>query len=134
MLLNAEAVKSILDRVTIGTTGRADAADLVVAEANERIHKLVEETAVQAWVAHECVNQNVMDWVSAQQEDFMLKIVTEWISSHKVQDVKHLFGEHAMMEEVNSITVILWQLVVPMAQRVVALKGCQRNTGHQGEW
>ena len=37
--LNAEAVKSILDRVTVGTIGRADAHDLVVAEANKRIHK-----------------------------------------------------------------------------------------------
>ena len=44
--LNAEAVKSILDRVTIGTAGRADAHDPVVAEADERIHKPVEETAV----------------------------------------------------------------------------------------
>ena len=42
--LNAEAVMSILDGVTIGTTGRADP---VVAKADERIHQKVEETAVQ---------------------------------------------------------------------------------------
>ena len=46
--LNAEAVKSILDRVTIGTSGRADAHDPTVAEADKRIHMQVEETAVQA--------------------------------------------------------------------------------------
>ena len=34
-------VKSILDRLTIGTIGRADAQNLAVAEAEERIHKQV---------------------------------------------------------------------------------------------
>ena len=36
--LDAEVVKSILDGITIGTIGRADAHDLVVAETNESIH------------------------------------------------------------------------------------------------
>ena len=90
--LNAEAVKSIMDRVTVGTAGRADAHDLMVAEANERIHKQVEETTVQVQAAHTCVNLHVTDWVAVQQEDTMLKIMTDWISSHKVQDLKHLIG------------------------------------------
>ena len=46
-----------------------------------------------------CVNLHVTDWVAAQQEDPILKIVMEWISIHKVQDLKHLLGNHAMMEE-----------------------------------
>ena len=91
--MRAEAVKFILDGVTIGTAGRADTHDLVVAEANESIHKQVEETAVQAWATHMHVNLHVMDWVAEQQEDPILKIVMEWISSHKVQDLKHLLGE-----------------------------------------
>ena len=37
--LDAEAFTAILDGVTIGTIGRADAHDLVVAEADEKIHK-----------------------------------------------------------------------------------------------
>ena len=41
--LNTEAVKSILDRVTIGTTGRADGHDPTVAVANERVHKQVKK-------------------------------------------------------------------------------------------
>ena len=41
--LNAEAVKSILDVVTVGTPGRANTQDLMVAEADKRIHKQVEE-------------------------------------------------------------------------------------------
>ena len=47
--LNAEAVKFILGRVTVGTAGRANAHEPMVAEADKRIHKQVEETAVQAW-------------------------------------------------------------------------------------
>ena len=73
--LNAEAVKSILDRATIGTIGRADAHDMVVAEAKEWIHKQVEETAAQAQATHVHVNLHVMDWVAAQQGDPILKIV-----------------------------------------------------------
>ena len=52
--LDAEVVKSILDRVTIGTIGRADAQDPAVAEANEEICKVVEETAVQGMATHTC--------------------------------------------------------------------------------
>ena len=36
--LNTETVKSILDGVTVGTAGRADAYDPMVAEADEVIH------------------------------------------------------------------------------------------------
>ena len=97
--LNAEAVKSILDRVTVGTAGRANAHDLMVAEANKRIHKQVKEAAVQVWASHVHVNLHVTDWVVAQQEDLILIIVMEWISSHKLQDLKHLLGHHTTMEE-----------------------------------
>ena len=41
-------LKYILDGVTTGTAERADAHDLMVAKAYVRIHKQVEETAVQA--------------------------------------------------------------------------------------
>ena len=38
--LNAKTMKSILDRVTMGTTKRADAHDLVVAKADENTQGL----------------------------------------------------------------------------------------------
>ena len=75
--LDAEVVKSILDEVTIGTVGRTDAQDLAVAEADKRIYTQAEETAVQARATHICVNLHVMDWVAAQQENPILKIVME---------------------------------------------------------
>ena len=94
-----------------------------------------------------------------QQEDPILKIVMEWISSHKVQDLKHLLGDHTMMEEGMAILMrerkkftlhqgALYhchtlareleesyvQFVVPMAHRVAAMNGCHRDAGHQGQW
>ena len=72
---------------------------LMVAEADKRIHMQVEETAVQVRATHMQGNLHIIDWVAVQQEDPILKIVMEWISSHKVQDLKHLLGDHAMTEE-----------------------------------
>ena len=46
-----------------------------------------------------CVNLHVMDWVAVQHEDPILKIVMEWTYSNKVQDLRHLLGDHATMEE-----------------------------------
>ena len=155
--LNTEAVKSILDGVIVGTIGRTDAHDLTVAEADERIHKQVEETTVQAWATHASVNLHVTELVAAHQEDPILKIVVEWISSLKVQDLKHLLGDHGMTEEGVAIlreqkTFMLHQgalyhchtpareleealqFVVPTGHRVAAMNGCHRDAGHQGQW
>ena len=154
--LNAEAVKSILDMVTIGPAGRADAQNLMAAEADERIHKQVKETAIHAWAAHTCVNLHATDWVAMQQEDSILKIVMEWITSHKAQDFKHLLGDHITMKEGKAILMerekfmlhqgALYhchtpareleealQFVVPTAHRMAAMNGCHRDAGHQGQ-
>ena len=75
--LNTEAVKSILDGVTVGTVGRADVYNPAETKAGERIHKQVEETVVWTWAACMCINLLVMEWVAVQQEDPILKIVME---------------------------------------------------------
>ena len=62
--LNAETVKSILDGVTVGTTEKADAHDLVVAKADEEIHKTVQETAILAQAT--CIDLHVTDSVTTQ--------------------------------------------------------------------
>ena len=49
--------------------------------------------------AHTHVNLHVKEWVAAQQEDPIQKNVMEWISTYKVLDLKHLFGDHATTEE-----------------------------------
>ena len=122
--LNAETVRSILDGVTIETTGRPDAHEPVVAEADEGIHQQVKETSVQAWTAHAHVNLQLRNWIAVQQEDPILKIVMEWISSHKIQDLKHLLritlqqkrawpsvgrGRNSCAIRVPFTTTIIWQ-------------------------
>ena len=154
--LEAEVVKSILDGVTTGTIGRADTHDPTVAEANERIHKRVEETAIQVRTTHMHVNLHVMDWVVTKEEDPIPKIVMESISTHKVQVLQHLLGDHTTTEEGMAIlreqkkfmlnqgalyhhhTLVggleeMMQFLVPTAHRVAAMNGCHRDTGHQGQ-
>ena len=52
-----------------------------MAEADEEIHKPVLETVILARAAQPCVNLHVTDWVTAQQEDPLLKTIIEWISN-----------------------------------------------------
>ena len=91
--LDAETVKSILDRVTVGSTGRADAHEPVVAETDKEIHKQVQEAATKARAAHMHVNLHVTDWVAAQWEDPVLKATINWIPKQKVYNLKHLLGD-----------------------------------------
>ena len=64
--LDAETVKSILDGVTMGLTGRVDAHDQVVAETDKEIHKQTQEAAIQARGTRTGVNLHVGDWVATQ--------------------------------------------------------------------
>ena len=154
--LDVETVKSILNGVTMGTTGRVHAHDPVVAEADEEIHKQVQKTVVQATATHIHVNLHGTDWVATQQEDLILKTVIEWISNWKVQDLKHLLGDDTNMEEGKAILwewkiLMLYQealyychtlagkleevmwFVVPTVHRVAAMNGCHQDAGHQGQ-
>ena len=95
-------------------------------------------------------------WLTAQQENPILKTVIDWISGQKLQDLKHLLGDTADIEEG---TIILWeqkklllyqgalyycdtptgkleevlQFIVPKANQVAAMNGCHRDVGHQGQ-
>ena len=86
-------MKSILDEVTMGSTGRANAHDPVVAETDGEVPQQVLETAVQARATNIHVNLHVTDWVATQWEDLILKTMIEWTSNQKVQDLKHLLGD-----------------------------------------
>ena len=80
-----------------------------------------------------------------------------WISSNKVQDLRHLLGDHATVEEGMAILrerkiftlhqgalyhchtlsrelEEALQFVVRMAHRVAAMNRCHRDMGHQGQW
>ena len=83
----------------MGMTERADAQNQVVAKADEDIHKPVQETAVLDRATQTHKDSHGTDWVTAQQEDPILKIMIEWISDRKVQDLKHLLGDDTKTEE-----------------------------------
>ena len=91
--LDAESMKSIPETDTVGMIGKSRSHDPVVVEADEEIHKQVLENAVLARAAHACVNLHVTEWVTAQQEDPILKTMIEWISNCKVQDLKHMLED-----------------------------------------
>ena len=61
--MDVETVKSILDGVIVGSMGRVDAHDPVVAETDDVIHKKVQEAVIQARALHMHVNLHVTDWV-----------------------------------------------------------------------
>ena len=43
---------------------KADAQDPVVAEADDKIHKQVQETMIMAQDAQACINLHVTDWLT----------------------------------------------------------------------
>ena len=94
-----ETVKSIVDGVNVGLTGRADADDPVVAKTDEEIHNQVQEATIQARSTHTCINLHVTDWVATQQEDVVLKTTIDWIPNRKVQKLNGLLGDDMSMEE-----------------------------------
>ena len=74
----------------VGMIEKAGAHDLVVAKADEEIHKPIQETAISACAV--TVDLHVTDWLTTQQEHPILKTMIKWTSGHKVQDLKHLLG------------------------------------------
>ena len=149
-------MKSILDGVIVGSVGRADIHNPVVAVTYEEAHKQVWETAFQVRGNHPCVSLHVTDWVATQREDPILKTMVEWISIQKVQDLKHLLGDDANTEDGMAF---LWeqkkqvlyqgafyhqhtpageleetmQFIVPKAHWVAAMNRYHREAGHQGQ-
>ena len=125
-----------------------------MAKADEEKHKPVQGTAILAWAAN--VDLHVTDWVTTQQEDPILKTAIEWISSQKVQDLKHLLDNNINAEEGKTI---LWELkkltlyqgalyhchtpageleevlwfMVPKAHWVAAMNGCHKDAEHQAQ-
>ena len=71
--LDAEIMKFILEGVTMGMTERMDAQNPAVAKADQHINKPIQETVVLARAAQTCVDLHVTDWMTAQQEDPILK-------------------------------------------------------------
>ena len=76
-----------------------------MAYADKEIHKQVQETAILASATQVHVDIPEANWETTQQEDSILKIVIEWISNQKVQDLKHLLGKDTDTEEGKTILI-----------------------------
>ena len=83
----------------MGSIGRADTNNPLVAETDEEIPKQVVEFAIQARAAHTCVNLHITNLVAAQHEDPVFKATINWISNQKVHNLKHLLGDEPNIKE-----------------------------------
>ena len=87
----------------MGMTKRSDAHYPVVTDADEEIHKQVQETAILARATKMHVDLHMTDWVTTKQENSILNTMIEWISNQKLQDLKHLLGKDTNTEEGKTI-------------------------------
>ena len=92
--LGLEAVKSVLDGVTLGATQRAESCDPALVEGDHNIEKEVHVTV--GWVL---VEMHMTNWATVQREDPVLNAVLNWLEAQKKTDLRTLLGEHASSEE-----------------------------------
>ena len=96
--LDVETVKSILDRVTVGSTGRADAHNPVVAETDDKKHKQVKEATIQASATHTHVNLHMTGWpLNGKIQYLRHRLIGSPI--RKLQNLKHLLADDTNNEE-----------------------------------
>ena len=146
--LDPDTVRSILNRVTLGTTHWAEAHDPTIVQGD--CHQ---EQEVCITAACKCVQMHVTDWAKAQKEDPMLSTVLDWLKAQKKTDLKVLLAEHASSKE-GQLILWNWQnitihqgalylhsmpkgetkdlllFVVPKGHFVTTLNGCHRDAGH----
>ena len=143
--LDPDTLKSILDRVTLGTTQWMEAHDPAIVEGN---HCLEQEISVTAGCTY--VQMHVTDWADSQREHLMFSAVLDWLKAQKKIDLKALLAEHTSSEEgrlilrnwqnfmihhgalyLCSTPIDLLLFIVPRAHGVTALNGCHQDAGHQ---
>ena len=143
-------MKSILDRVSLGSAHWAEVHNPTVVEGNQHLEQEVCVTA-----GHVLLQMHVTDWAKVQREDPMLSAVLDWLGAQKKTDLKTLVAEHASSKE-GWLILQNWQnfmihqgalylhsrpkgetkdlllFVVPKAHHIAALNGCHRDGGHEG--
>ena len=92
--LNPEAVRYVLDGVSLRVTHRVEGYDPAVVEGDHGVEKEVHITT--RWVL---VEMHMIDWAEAQREDPVLSAVLDWLEAQKKTDLKTLLGEHASSKE-----------------------------------
>ena len=148
--LDLDMVKSILDRVTLGSAHQAEVHDPTIVEGD---HSLEQEVCVPAGCT--LVQIHVTDWPEVQREDPTLSAVLNCLKAQKKTDLKALLAKHVSSKK-SRLTLHNWQnfmvhqgalylhsmpkgetedlllFVVPKAHWVAALNGCHWDVGHQG--
>ena len=142
--LNLEAVRSVLDGVSLGATQRAKGYDPAVVEGDRGMEKEVHVAIRQV-----LVEMHMTNWTEAQREDPVLSAVLDWLEAQKKTDLKTLLGEHASSKEgwvvlrncqnfmIHQKALYLHSMpkgenedlllfVVPKAHQVTALNGCHQ--------
>ena len=148
--LNLDTVRSILDRVALGSVHWAEVHNPTVVKGDCHLQQ-------ELCVAAGCVlvQMHVTKWAKAQKEDPMLSTVLDWLKAQKKTDLKALVAEHASSKEGQ---LILWNqqnftihqgarclrsmpkgetkdlllFIVTKAHHVTTLNGYHRDVGHQG--
>ena len=148
--LDPDTVKSILDRVMLGSAHWAKVHDPAIVEGEYHLEQEVHVTA-----GHTLLQMHVTDWAEAQREDPLLSTVLDWLKAQKQTDLKVLLAEHTSIEE-GKLILWNWQnflihqgalylcsmpkgktedlllLMVPKVHCVTASNRCPWDAGHQG--
>ena len=73
---NPEAMRSVLDGITLGVIHRVEGYDPTVVEGDHDMEKEVHVTAQQA-----LVEMHVTDWAEAKRGDPVLSTVLDWLEA-----------------------------------------------------
>ena len=148
--LNAQEVKTILDKMTVGCSDWAELGILAGRRSEEEEQMWVSTTRVPNEEMH------IIDWLEAQNEDPVIRGAIGWMQSGKEKSLKHHLGSLASTPEglgfisrqkslilVNSELYLKCKLkgeaettlifIIPKAHRRKAIDGCHQDVGHQGQ-
>ena len=84
--LDLDTVKSILDRVALGSVHQSKAHDPAVVKGDHCLEQEVHVIAGQV-----LVQMHVTDWVAAKKEDLMLSAVLDWLKHRRRQIWSHFW-------------------------------------------
>ena len=76
--LGPEAVQTVLDGATVGTSQRAERESPAIIKGDQQLEKEVWVTTAQV-----LVEMHVTDWAAAQKEDPELNAVLQWLESYE---------------------------------------------------
>ena len=101
--LDPDTMRSVLNRVTLGTVYWAEVYNPAEVEGNHCLEQEIHFTT-----GCTLVQMHVTDWAEAQKKDPMLSAVLDWLKAQKKTVLKALLAEHASSEE-SKLILQNWQ-------------------------